>query len=100
MQKNNTTEVTCGTAEGQKHYINSAMQPVQVAQALMTKEQFHGAMMFNIIKYRMRAKNKGTEGKDLNKANQYQYWDYLASTGKMIDPVKDTLPADYSFRGV
>ena len=100
MQKNNTTEVTCGTAEGQKHYINSAMQPVQVAQALMTKEQFHGAMMFNIIEYRMRAKNKGTEDKDLNKANQYQYWDYLASTGKMIDPVKDTLPADYSFEGV
>ena len=100
MQKIKNTEVSQGTAKGQEHYINSAMQPVQVAQVLMTKEQFHGAMMFNIIKYRMRAKNKGTEDKDLNKANQYQYWDYLASTGKMIDPVKDTLPADYSFKGV
>lgn len=100
MQKNKNTEVSQGTAKGQEHYINSAMQPVQVAQVLMTKEQFHGAMMFNIIKYRMRAKNKGTEDKDINKANQYQYWDYLANNDKMINPIEDTLPENYSFKGV
>ena len=56
--------------------------------------------MFNIIKHRMRAKNKGTEDKDLNKANQYQYWDYLANNDKMINPIEDTLPENYSFKGV
>ena len=41
------------------HYVASAMQPIQVMQAIMTPEQFSGFLIGNIIKYRMRCNYKG-----------------------------------------
>lgn len=93
-------ETSNGTSKGQTHYINSAKQPVEVMQLLFTKEQFLGFLIGNYIKYKMRAGNKGDAEKDLNKANQYAYWYLLAKDNKMIEPIKDTVPNDFIFKGL
>ena len=93
-------ETSNGTSKGQTHYINSAKQPVEVMQLLFTQEQFLGFLIGNYIKYKMRAGNKGDKDKDLNKARQYAYWYVLAKDNKMIDPIKDTVPSDFVFKGL
>ena len=40
------------------------------------------------------------EEKDINKRNQYAYWYELASKDVLINPIKDSVPADYIFNGV
>ena len=77
------------------HYEKSAMQPLEVSQALLTKEQFEGALMFNIIKYRMR--KKGQDEADAYKARQYAYWLEMVKEGRTINPSKDKVPFDYKF---
>ena len=77
------------------HYEKSAMQPLEVSQVLLTKEQFEGALLFNIIKYRMR--KKGQDEADEYKARQYAYWLEMVKDGHMINPSKDKVPFDYKF---
>jgi hypothetical protein len=77
------------------HYEKSAMQPLEVSQVLLTKEQFEGALLFNIIKYRMR--KKGQDEADAYKARQYAYWLEMAREGRIINPSKDKVPFDYKF---
>ena len=77
------------------HYEKSAMQPLEVSQVLLTKEQFEGALMFNIIKYRMR--KKGQDEADAYKARQYAYWLEMVKEGRTINPSKDKVPFDYKF---
>ena len=77
------------------HYEKSAMQPLEVSQVLLTKEQFEGALLFNIIKYRMR--KKGQDEADAYKARQYAYWLEMVKEGRTINPSKDKVPFDYKF---
>jgi hypothetical protein len=77
------------------HYEKSAMQPLEVSQVLLTKEQFEGALLFNIIKYRMR--KKGQDEADAYKARQYAYWLEMVKDGHIINPSKDKVPYDYKF---
>ena len=77
------------------HYEKSAMQPLEVSQVLLTKEQFEGALLFNIIKYRMR--KKGQDEADEYKARQYAYWLEMVKEGRTINPSKDKVPFDYKF---
>lgn len=77
------------------HYEKSAMQPLEVSQVLLTKEQFEGALLFNIIKYRMR--KKGQDEADEYKARQYAYWLEMVKEGRIINPSKDKVPFDYKF---
>jgi hypothetical protein len=77
------------------HYEKSAMQPLEVSQVLLTKEQFEGALLFNIIKYRMR--KKGQDEADAYKARQYAYWLEMVKEGRIINPSKDKVPFDYKF---
>ena len=77
------------------HYEKSAMQPLEVSQVLLTKEQFEGALIFNIIKYRMR--KKGQDEADAYKARQYAYWLEMVKDGHIINPSKDKVPFDYKF---
>jgi hypothetical protein len=77
------------------HYEKSAMQPLEVSQVLLTKEQFEGALLFNIIKYRMR--KKGQDEADAYKARQYAYWLEMVKDGHIINPSKDKVPFDYKF---
>ena len=89
-----------GTSKDATHYQESASQPLQVCQALMTAEQFEGFLMGNIIKYRMRAKYKGKYEEDMRKSNQYAYWLELSRKGKVINPLEDTLPDEYKYGGI
>ena len=89
-QSNDSNDMAKGS-----HYEKSAMQPLEVSQVLLTKEQFEGALLFNIIKYRMR--KKGQDEADEYKARQYAYWLEMVKDGHIINPSKDKVPFDYKF---
>lgn len=97
MMVNNNT----GTAKDAEHYIKSALQPIQVMQKLMTPEQFRGFLIGNVIKYRMRDGLKENTD-DKNKVRQYAYWLSLTKRPhpEPINPVKDSVPADFSYGGI
>lgn len=80
------------------YYEKSAMQPLEVMQRLMTKEQFKGFLFGNCIKYRMRFEQKGQRDSDLYKARQYAYWLELVKDGRLINPSQDKVPDDYTFK--
>jgi hypothetical protein len=84
------------SAVGDDYYAKSAMQPLEVSQVLLTREQFAGALLFNIIKYRMR--KKGQDESDAYKARQYAYWLELVRQGKTINPSADIVPEGYEFK--
>ena len=82
------------------YYERSAMQPLEVMQAIMTEEQFKGFLLGNCIKYRMRKNYKGQHDLDEHKARQYAYWLGLVKEGKKINPSVDIVPDDFTFRVV
>lgn len=72
--------------KNENYYQKSAMQPIEVMQAVLTPEQFKGFLMGNIIKYRMRAKYKENYDKDMEKANIYSNWLQQYKEGFEIKP--------------
>jgi hypothetical protein len=82
------------------HYEKSAMQPLEVMQAIMTEEQFKGFLLGNCIKYCMRKNYKGQHDSDEYKARQYAYWLELADMGQTINPSEDKVPDSYRFKVV
>ena len=79
------------------YYERSAMQPLEVMQAIMTEEQFKGFLFGNCIKYCMRKNYKGQRESDEYKARQYAYWLEMSREGRIINPSKDKVPFDYKF---
>ena len=73
-------------SENKDYYQQSAMQPIEVMQAIMTPEQFKGFLLGNIIKYRMRAGCKGDYEGDLKKARVYAAWLKMYNNGFTIKP--------------
>lgn len=86
-----------GTADAQEHYKESAMQPIEVMQTLLSPEQFKGFLIGNVIKYSMRAEHKGQTVSDYGKARQYAWWYHLvkADGDYRIKPVDDVPPEDF-----
>jgi hypothetical protein len=84
----------------QGYYEQSAMQPLEVMQAIMTEEQFKGFLFGNCIKYCMRKNYKGQHDSDEYKARQYAYWLELADMGQTINPTEDKVPDSYKFKVV
>jgi len=84
----------------QGYYEKSAMQPLEVMQAIMTEEQFKGFLFGNCIKYCMRKNYKGQRDSDMYKARQYAYWLELADMGQAINPTEDKVPDSYRFKVV
>lgn len=82
------------------HYEKAAMQPLEVAQRMFTKEQFKAILAFQVMKYRLRKEYKGQKESDEYKALQYCYWLELANKGITIDPSKDKVPTGYEYKGV
>ena len=82
------------------HYEKAAMQPLEVAQRMFTKEQFKAILIFQVMKYRLRKEYKGQKESDEYKALQYCYWLELADKGITIDPSKDKVPTGYKYKGV
>ena len=72
--------VVCKPDDGKyhdAHYANMAgLEPIEVMQLIMSREEFEGFLKGNIIKYTMRAGRKQGEAaeKDIAKANRYKQW--------------------------
>ena len=57
-----------------KHYNGCIIEPILLMQKYLTKEQFEGFLLGNIIKYRVRAGHKDDAKKDIDKALRYEQW--------------------------
>lgn len=75
------------------HYAAMAgLEPIQLMQLVMSREEFIGFLKGNIIKYTMRAGHKQGEAaeKDIAKAKRYKQWLMeMLYIEKIIDPKKE-----------
>ena len=80
-----------GDPRKSSHYQLTLLQPLEIMQRTMTKEEFIGFLKGNIIKYSIRGGHKEGESpeKDLTKVNTYHRWLRLAEQGQMINPMLD-----------
>ena len=74
-----------GTAAGATHYLSCPIQPIELMQYTLTKEELIGFLKGNIIKYTLRANHKGTPEKDKVKALQYKKWLDVVLIGDTIN---------------
>lgn len=67
-----------GTAATSPHYNSLPIQPIELMEATLTREEFLGYLKGNMIKYAMRAGRKDETQKDINKYNQYkEFYEYV-----------------------
>lgn len=71
-----------------KHYANTAHQPIEVMQANMTRDEFVGFLKGNIIKYVCRLGKKDEPAKEAAKIRRYAEWLEQAVSGQTVDPRK------------
>lgn len=82
------------------HYADMEIQPIEIMQALMTRNEFQHFLFGTIVKYHRRAGHKQGESfrKDLTKRDRYIQWYYTSSVlGKYINPndVGVSVPTDF-----
>lgn len=53
------------------HYTQGGIECIEAIKASMTKEEFHGYLKGNAMKYLWRYKQKGKPDEDLKKSNWY-----------------------------
>lgn len=89
----NVSGITIGGAASSEHYINDAMQPIEIMQMTFSYEEMLGFLKGNIIKYSFRAGKKQGESaeKDLNKVKQYKLWLDIVLKGGVINPRTDVI---------
>ena len=73
-----------GTAARATHYLACPIQPIDLIQYTLTKEELIGFLKGNIIKYSLRAGHKGDPEKDKAKALQYKKWLDTVQVGDLI----------------
>ena len=73
-----------GTAARATHYLVCPIQPIDLIQYTLTKEELIGFLKGNIIKYSLRAGHKGDPEKDKAKALQYKKWLDTVLVGYLI----------------
>ena len=78
--------IDTGTATSSPHYNKLVLQPIEMNQLCLTKEEFIGFLKGNIIKYSMRCGLKDEVEKEQNKIRQYKKWLDEALEGKIINP--------------
>lgn len=69
-----TGEMKAPSPYHDKHYNGCIIEPILLMQKYLTKEQFEGFLLGNIIKYRVRAGHKDDAKKDIDKAMRYEQW--------------------------
>lgn len=69
-----TGETEAPSTYHDKHYNGCIIEPILLMQWHLTKEQFEGFLLGNIIKYRVRAGHKDDAKKDIDKALRYEQW--------------------------
>lgn len=75
-----------GTAKAQKHYQCSSVQPIEIMQENLSKEEFVGYLRGNIIKYVLRFGHKDATAREADKIAQYAEWLAMAVRGEKINP--------------
>lgn len=75
-----------GTAKGASHYQQAEVELIEIIQMYFTREMFLGFLIGNVIKYALRFRFKGQEGKDIAKMKQYAAWADIVSKGGEIKP--------------
>lgn len=70
------------------HYITNGVQPIQFCQQFMTKEQFEGACMKDMVKYISRFGKKDDKVKEAKKIVDYALWLAMSTMNAEIDPMK------------
>ncbi len=70
------------------HYITKGVQPIEYCQQFMTKEQFEGSCMKDIVKYISRFGKKDNKAKEARKILDYALWLAMNTMGKRINPMK------------
>ncbi len=70
----------------QSHYDSIALEPIDIMQANMTRDEYRGFLIGNIIKYTHR--NKGDSIKDAKKIQVYARWLELMDDNTQIDEHK------------
>ena len=78
------TSAEDGTAARATHYLACPIQPIDLIQYTLTKEELIGFLKGNIIKYSLRAGHKGDPEKDKAKALQYKKWLDTVLVGDLI----------------
>ena len=73
-----------GTAARATHYLACPIQPIDLMQYTLSKEELIGFLKGNIIKYSLRAGHKGDPEKDKAKALQYKKWLDTVLVGDLI----------------
>jgi hypothetical protein len=77
-----------GSAQSSTHYQKGRLQPIEIMQDHLTREEFIGYLKGNILKYTMRCGYKDDVKKECAKIEQYAKWLYQAQRGMLIDPNK------------
>ena len=91
---NNCKGCSCEAESNQNydsHYAAMPIQPLEVIQTIMTREELIGFLKGNIIKYSMRAGHKQGESaaKDAAKAKRYEEWLSIVDSYGSIEFNKD-----------
>lgn len=83
-----TQKADTGSAADSIHYNSLDIQPIELLEMMLTKEEFQGFLKGNILKYSMRKGHKPgeSETKDAKKAKQYKMWLELSEQGVTINP--------------
>jgi hypothetical protein len=63
-----------GSAKEATHYMQGEYEPILVMQDKLTKEQFEGFLLGNVIKYSLRMNHKLQNKSDAGKCRQYSEW--------------------------
>lgn len=78
--------LSTGTTSVATHYMTGKQQPIEIMQDKMTKDQFIGFLIGNVIKYSLRINHKDNDREDAGKCSQYAKWLCDAMDGKIIVP--------------
>jgi hypothetical protein len=66
------------------HYSIGGLETIDILRAKLTRDEFRGFLLGNVLKYLLRHQHKGTPMSDLEKAAVYLQWlqDEMAKTHK------------------
>jgi len=77
-----------GSAASSTHYQKGRLQPIEIMQDHLTKEEFIGYLKGNILKYTLRCGYKDEAKKECAKIQQYAKWLYEVERGMTINPIE------------
>ena len=68
----NTVQAYCDVNHPKHYQIAPGVEAIDIIKASLTPEQYRGYLLGNLLKYRLRAGEKGDAAKDLAKADWYK----------------------------